>query len=233
MADEPVNIPDDEEADQTPQEAVGEDQADAEVTADTPETDVTAEAEQEESVEASAEESPETGGEVSAETGGEESAETALDIGSEAAIHVEIDIPTATPTIRGHVDKHGVAIGTGRRKTAVARVRVRSGDGKLTVNGQEMKDYFPLERDQQMILAPLNATGTLGNVDVWVRVNGGGSTGQTGAVVLGIARALQAQNPEVHHKLSEGGFLTRDGRMVERKKYGLKKARRSFQFSKR
>ena len=232
MADEPVNTPDDEEADQTPQEAVGEDQAE-DTTADSPETEVVAESIAEESADAGTEESPEAVGVDSTATGDDGPAEATLDIGSESAIQVEIDIPSATPTIRGHVDKHGVAIGTGRRKTAVARVRVRSGSGKLTVNGQEMVDYFPLERDQQMILAPLNATGTLDNVDVWVRVNGGGSTGQTGAVVLGIARALQAQNPEVHHKLSEGGFLTRDGRMVERKKYGLKKARRSFQFSKR
>ena len=72
-----------------------------------------------------------------------------------------------------------------------------------------------------------------GKVDIWVRVSGGGSTGQTGAVVLGIARALQAKDPELHHTLSSGGYLTRDGRMVERKKYGKKKARKSFQFSKR
>jgi small subunit ribosomal protein S9 len=170
--------------------------------------------------------------ETSAETGGEESAVATLDIGSEAATQVEIDVDVA-PTIRGKVDKRGIAIGTGRRKTAVARVRVQRGSGQLSINGQELNDYFPLERDQQMVLAPLKATSTRNSVDVWVRVDGGGTTGQTGAVVLGIARALQAQQPDLHHTLSEGGFLTRDGRMVERKKYGFRKARRSFQFSKR
>ena len=93
--------------------------------------------------------------------------------------------------------------------------------------------FFPLERDQKMIEAPLVATEMAGKVDVWVRVKGGGPTGQTGATVLGIARALQAKDHSLHPRLSDGGFLTRDGRMVERKKYGHKKARRSFQFSKR
>lgn len=170
--------------------------------------------------------------ETSSEPGGEESAVATLDIGSEAATQIEIDVDVS-PTIRGKVDKRGIAIGTGRRKTAVARVRVQKGSGQLSINGQELNDYFPLERDRQMILAPLEATDSRKSVDVWVRVNGGGTTGQTGAVVLGIARALQAQNPDLHHTLSEGGFLTRDGRMVERKKYGFRKARRSFQFSKR
>ena len=84
-----------------------------------------------------------------------------------------------------------------------------------------------------MVKAPLELTDRLGKVDVSIRVNGGGTTGQTGAIVLGIARALQAIDSSLHHKLSEAGYLTRDGRMVERKKYGLRKARRSFQFSKR
>ena len=84
-----------------------------------------------------------------------------------------------------------------------------------------------------MVQAPLHATNTRTDVDVWVRVNGGGTTGQTGAVILGIARALEARNPELHHLLAEAGFLTRDGRMVERKKFGRRKARRGFQFSKR
>ena len=84
-----------------------------------------------------------------------------------------------------------------------------------------------------MVQEPLKATETRDSVDVWVRVNGGGTTGQTGAVVLGIARALEARNESLHHTLSSGGFLSRDDRMVERKKYGRRKARRSFQFSKR
>lgn len=140
---------------------------------------------------------------------------------------------TAAPTIRGKVDRFGTAIGTGRRKTSVARVRIKSGGGRFEINGRSLEDYFRVERDRLMIEAPLKATDSFGKVDVWVRVSGGGTTGQTGAVILGIARALQAKDPSLHQQLSEGGFLTRDGRMVERKKYGYKKARRSFQFSKR
>ncbi len=137
------------------------------------------------------------------------------------------------PTIRGRIDKFGTAIGTGRRKTAVARVRLKEGSGKFTINGREMEEFFCLERDRKMVLAPLKAVDEDKKVDIWVKVNGGGLTGQTGAVVLGIARALQAKNEAYHPTLAEGGFLTRDDRMVERKKYGLAKARRSFQFSKR
>tara|TARA_R110002095_G_scaffold172230_2_gene149641 strand:+ start:3934 stop:4542 length:609 start_codon:yes stop_codon:yes gene_type:complete len=145
----------------------------------------------------------------------------------------EEDILKPEPVIRGKLDKHGVAMGTGRRKTAVARVRIRSGAGKLTINGLALEEYLRVERDRQMVEAPLKATETFGKVDVWVRVNGGGTTGQTGAIVLGIARALEAYNNQFHETLSAGRFLTRDSRMVERKKFGFKKARKSFQFSKR
>ncbi|MCL4114567.1 UNVERIFIED_CONTAM: hypothetical protein GTU68_061270 [Idotea baltica] len=103
----------------------------------------------------------------------------------------------------------------------------------MVINGRTLEEYCGVERDRSLVMAPLEATERTGKVDVWVRVNGGGTTGQTGAIVLGIARALQASEPELHHILAERGFLTRDGRMVERKKYGLKKARKSFQFSKR
>ena len=145
----------------------------------------------------------------------------------------EEDKPVAPVVIRGKIDKDGTAIGTGRRKTSVARVRIKEGDGKFVVNGRTLEEFFRIERDQKMVQAPLHATNTRTDVDVWVRVNGGGTTGQTGAVILGIARALEARNPELHHLLAEAGFLTRDGRMVERKKFGRRKARRGFQFSKR
>ena len=152
-----------------------------------------------------------------------------LDIGSQVE-----EAPVRAPLVlRGKIMKDGTVVGTGRRKTAVARVRVKKGDGKFTVNSRPMEEFFCIERDRLTIQTPLKATGMLGQVDVWVRVNGGGTTGQAGAIVLGIARALQAMNPDTHGALSDGGYLTRDGRMVERKKYGHKKARRSFQFSKR
>lgn len=153
-----------------------------------------------------------------------------LDIGSQA---IPSDEPMAAPVIRGKIDKFGVAMGTGRRKTAVARVRIKDGDGKMEVNGKSAEEFFCVERDRLMVLAPLKATETEKKVDIWVKVEGGGTTGQTGAVILGIARALEARDESHHAILAEGGFLTRDDRMVERKKYGLAKARRSFQFSKR
>jgi small subunit ribosomal protein S9 len=157
------------------------------------------------------------------------SLEESLDIGSRSGAHVERSVGL----VRGKIDKFGVAWGTGRRKTAVARVRVKDGNGTITINGRPLEAYFPSIRDQKAIEAPLRATDMLNKVDITANVDGGGSTGQSGAVVLGIARALQVKNENLHGFLSEGGFLTRDGRMVERKKYGRRKARRSFQFSKR
>jgi small subunit ribosomal protein S9 len=141
--------------------------------------------------------------------------------------------PKSAPRVRGRIDRFGAAMGTGRRKTAVARVRIQRGSGKLTINNRTLEDYFRVERNRALVERPLLATDMLGKVDIWVRTQGGGTTGQVGAIVLGIARALQAMDPGLHPRLSEGGLLTRDGRMVERKKYGRKKARRSFQFSKR
>ncbi len=145
---------------------------------------------------------------------------------------LEVD---ATPVIiRGKLDKDGTTgMGTGRRKTSVARVRIKDGSGKITVNGREFAEYFRIERDRALIEKPLVLAETRDKVDITVRANGGGITGQTGAVVLGIARALEARIPSLHRMLAENGFLTRDDRMVERKKYGHKKARKSFQFSKR
>ncbi|MCA9031412.1 MAG: 30S ribosomal protein S9 [Planctomycetaceae bacterium] len=157
-----------------------------------------------------------------------------LDIGG-AAADVDADdlVERPDPVIRGKIDKFGNAWGTGRRKTAVARVCLKDGNGKITVNKREFAEYFVIERDRELIERVLVATEMKGKVDIDIRVNGGGPTGQTGAVVLGVARALQAKNPGLHQMLHAGSFLTRDGRMVERKKYGFKKARRSFQFSKR
>lgn len=123
--------------------------------------------------------------------------------------------------------------GTGRRKTAVARVRIREGTGKFIVNKLEVDAYFPLEVQRTDVRAPLTATEMNGRVDVFVNVNGSGKHSQSGAVLLGLARALKEFRPDLEAALRDGGYLTRDARMVERKKYGHKKARKSFQFSKR
>jgi small subunit ribosomal protein S9 len=126
--------------------------------------------------------------------------------------------------------------GTGRRKNAVARVFLRNGNGKIIINGKEYEDlikYFQRNTLVQHIVEPFNVTNTTGKFDMIIRVNGGGLSGQAGAVRLGIARALLQYNPELRKALKEKGMLTRDPRMVERKKYGLKKARRAPQFSKR
>ena len=121
----------------------------------------------------------------------------------------------------------------GRRKTSVARVILRSGNGKITVNGKEFETAFPQLLSREDILGPLNVTKTAGSYDVIANVRGGGSTGQAQAIRLGISRALEAINPEFRKQLKPEGYLTRDPRMVERKKYGQPKARKRFQFSKR
>jgi len=123
--------------------------------------------------------------------------------------------------------------GTGRRKTAVARVRLSPGEGKIVVNEREVDAFFTEEKDRRSVLSPLVATGALKAYDIFVRVNGGGITGQADAVKLGIARALRQADPSYEQALREGKFLTRDPRMKERKKYGQKGARKRFQFSKR
>lgn len=145
----------------------------------------------------------------------------------------EVEELVAPLVVRGKIDKFGVAMGTGRRKTSVARVRIKDGNGEFVVNGKPFEEFFCVERDRKMVQEALELTEMRNKVDVWVRVNGGGTTGQTGAVILGVARALQVKDPSLHHVLATGGFLTRDDRMVERKKYGRRKARRGFQFSKR
>jgi small subunit ribosomal protein S9 len=123
--------------------------------------------------------------------------------------------------------------GTGRRKSSVARVRIYRGTGNVTINGRSIDDYFGLETLKLIVRQPLALTGNLENFDVVCTVAGGGVTGQAGAIRHGIARALLIFNPELRPELKKAGFLTRDPRMKERKKYGLKAARRAPQFSKR
>ena len=124
--------------------------------------------------------------------------------------------------------------GTGRRKASVARVRVyENGTGSITINGRDIDDYFGLETLKLIVRQPLNTTDTIGKVDVVCTVEGGGVTGQAGAIRHGVSRALLGLNPEFRAALKAAGFLTRDPRMKERKKYGLKAARRAPQFSKR
>jgi small subunit ribosomal protein S9 len=121
----------------------------------------------------------------------------------------------------------------GRRKNAIARVKLIDGSGKITVNKREFENYFPLEIQRDEIMKPFKVTDTMGRYDVMIRVNGGGPVGQAGAVRLGIARSLVAIDEDARTALRGAGLLTRDPRMVERKKYGQKKARKRFQFSKR
>ena len=124
-------------------------------------------------------------------------------------------------------------IGTGRRKSSVARVRLVPGEGKIVVNNRDVEDYVPFETLREVIKQPLVATETLGSYDIHVNVHGGGYTGQAGAIRHGVARALLNVDPDFRPTLKAAGLLTRDSRMKERKKYGLKGARRAPQFSKR
>jgi small subunit ribosomal protein S9 len=123
--------------------------------------------------------------------------------------------------------------GTGRRKHSVARVRLVPGDGQITVNGRDLEEFFGLDTLKLIVKQPLVETETEGKYDVLVNVDGGGYTGQAGAIRHGISRALLEVDPELRPTLKRAGFLTRDARMKERKKYGLKAARRAPQFSKR
>jgi len=124
-------------------------------------------------------------------------------------------------------------LGTGKRKTSVARVILRPGDGKTWINGKSMEDYFPRLTHRMMVMSPLKTTALAGQYDLRVRVHGGGPSGQASAVRHGIARALVEVNPDYRVLLKRQGYLTRDARQVERKKAGLHKARKAPQFSKR
>ena len=139
----------------------------------------------------------------------------AAELGSEltlgqmgAPVAVEAVAPRLPQLVRGKIDKFGTALGTGRRKTAVARVRLKDGTGQITINGRPLNDYCVTERDRNSVLAPLKATDMFGKVDIAARAEGGGPTGQAEAMMLGIARALQAKNPLLHGALADGGYLT-------------------------
>ena len=127
----------------------------------------------------------------------------------------------------------GDAIGTGRRKSSVARVRVRPGSGKITINRRPLEEFFCNEQDRRLITDTLAAVEARETLDVLISVSGGGTTGQAGACRMGLARALTSYDSEMFQVLRDGGFLTRDSRMKERKKPGLRGARRGIQFSKR
>ena len=130
-------------------------------------------------------------------------------------------------------DEYGRAYATGKRKDAVARVWIKPGSGKVTVNGKDMNDYFARPVLQMILAQPFSVAGVEGQFDVVATVKGGGLSGQAGAVTHGVSKALQLYDPSLRPALKAAGFLTRDSRVVERKKYGKAKARKSFQFSKR
>ncbi len=142
-------------------------------------------------------------------------------------------VAAETPQREPMIDEQGRSYATGKRKDAVARVWIKPGNGQLTVNGREGKTYFARPTLQMVINQPFGAVERKDRYDVWCTVRGGGLSGQAGAIRHGISKALTLQDPSLRTTLKKGGFLTRDSRVVERKKYGKPKARRSFQFSKR
>ena len=155
---------------------------------------------------------------------------------AEAVEQTKAPVETKEPrkiTLTGKIDVGGYVWGTGRRKSSVARVRIKLGDGKFVVNKREVEKYFPQVYDRNTVVAPLKALNMEKTFDVFVNVKGGGTTGQAGAVMLGVARALKGWDEGLLKELRDGGFLTRDSREVERKKPGQRGARRKFQFSKR
>jgi len=143
------------------------------------------------------------------------------------------ETPAQPVAVRAKPDRGGFYWGTGRRKAAVARVRIKPGSGMFMINGREINSYFTEPQDQQAVVAPLKATKTDNNFDIFVNAKGGGYTGQAGAVLLGLSRALKGYDPSLEPILRKNDMLTRDARRVERKKYGQPGARARFQFSKR
>jgi small subunit ribosomal protein S9 len=155
------------------------------------------------------------------------------DITVHSTVGTAANEPRPKQTAQKNTEKGGYCWGTGRRKRAVARVRIRPGGGKLLINKRDLQDYFPREQDRKAVVAPLGAVQAEKSFDVLVNVKGGGTSGQSGAVSLGIARALKNYDESYVQTLRDGGHLTRDSRMVERKKPGQSGARKRFQFSKR
>src|SRR5437762_1089414 len=142
--------------------------------------------------------------------------------------------PSAAPAApEGKQPKPTYIWGVGRRKSSVARVRIANGSGKIEINGRTLNDYFTAERDRKAIFGPLEVTSVAGKMDVLVSTDGGGPSGQTGAIVMGLGRALAKYDNSLEVPLRNDGYLTRDSRMKERKEYGQRGARRRFQFSKR
>ena len=158
---------------------------------------------------------------------------TLADVMPEGLRGVEPPVEQAAPTYERKVDEQGRSYATGRRKESAARVWVKPGSGVVMINGRPIDQYFARPVLQMLLHQPFQVTDRLGQFDVMATVKGGGLSGQAGAVRHGISRALSLYEPELRPALKKVGFLTRDSRKVERKKYGRRKARRSFQFSKR
>jgi small subunit ribosomal protein S9 len=150
-----------------------------------------------------------------------------------SAAGADAPVAEAAPVREAVRDQHGRSYATGKRKDATARVWIKPGSGKVTVNGRELDVYFARPVLQMILRQPFQVAGVEGEFDVMATVSGGGLSGQAGAVKHGISKALQLYDPSLRPALKAAGFLTRDSRVVERKKYGKRKARRSFQFSKR
>jgi small subunit ribosomal protein S9 len=159
--------------------------------------------------------------------------QTAARAPAAAAPTAAAPIPLAPTDVLPKIDEQGRAYATGKRKNAIARVWIRPGNGKIEINGRDSPVYFARPVLRMLLNQPFVMADRLGQFDVWCTVKGGGLSGQAGAVRHGISKALISYEPGLRPVLKSGGFLTRDSRVVERKKYGKAKARRSFQFSKR
>ena len=159
-------------------------------------------------------------------------AETKTDTAATAAPPPATPQPAIKPG-KSDTIKYGYWWGVGRQKSSVARVRIKPGTGKLLINKRDLNNYFKRAQDRSAVLSPLKAVGGEGAFDIFINVRGGGTTGQAGASLLGIARALKSYDDSYLPALRDGGYLTRDPRMVERKKPGQSGARKRYQFSKR